>query len=226
MSKILVIEDDVSILKGLVYNLTKEGFEVVTSGDGEEGLKLAIDFKPDLILLDIMLPSLSGTELCIKLRKKGMSIPIIMLTAKSDESDKVLGLELGADDYVTKPFSIRELKARINSLLRRNIQADKKRNIVEFGKIKINFSEYSAYKENIPINMSAKEFEILKYFVENKGKLITREMLLNEVWGYDVYPTARTVDNYIATIRKKIEDNIKQPKHLITIHTVGYKMMI
>jgi DNA-binding response OmpR family regulator len=172
-----------------------------------------------------MLPKKNGQDVCKQLRAEGVNTPILMLTSKSDEMDKVLGLELGADDYMTKPFSIRELHARIKALLRRHGEGKKDIDTIAFGNVDIDFKKQEANRKKQPLKLSAKEFEILKYFILHEGEVITRDMLLDEVWGYETFPTTRTVDNYILTIRKKIEDDPSEPKHLLTVHTAGYKFV-
>jgi DNA-binding response OmpR family regulator len=225
MKKILVVEDDAAISKGLIENLEQEHYKVISADDGEKGYKLAKRENPDLIILDIMLPSKNGYEVCRDLRKEAIATPIIMLTGKGEEADKVLGLELGADDYVTKPFSVRELLARVRAVLRRRFEAEHDISEYSFGDVYLDFKKMEATKRKRQLKMSAKEFEILKFFVKREGQVVTRNTLLDEVWGYDVYPTTRTVDNYILTVRKKIEDNPSRPKHLLTVHTAGYKFV-
>lgn len=225
MNKILIIEDDKSILTGIKDNLEIEGYKIISEMDGEKGFQTALKQKPDLILLDVMLPSKNGFDVCRELRQTNFNTPIIMLTAKAEEADKVLGLELGADDYVTKPFSIRELLARIKAILRRRNNIEKQFTEFTFGDIKLNFKTMDAEKSGMRIELSLKEFEIMKYFIEHENEVITRNKLLDEVWGYEVFPTTRTVDNYILMLRKKIENNPTLPKHLITIHSAGYKFV-
>lgn len=225
MNRILIIEDDKSILTGLKDNLESEGYKVIFEMDGEKGLQTALKQKPDLILLDVMLPSKNGFDVCRELRQTNFNTPIIMLTAKIEEADKVLGLELGADDYVTKPFSIRELIARIKSILRRRTSIEDRFAEYTFDDIKLNFKNMDAEKAGKRIDLSLKEFEIMKYFIEHENEVISRNKLLDEVWGYTVFPTTRTVDNYIMMIRKKIETNHSNPKHILTLHSAGYKFV-
>jgi len=225
MRKILIIEDDPAISLGLKESLQKEDYHVETEDNGERALK-AIEFvKPDLIILDVMLPGMNGFEICKTLRMSGNFTPIIMLTAKNEEVDKVIGLELGADDYVTKPFSIRELYARIKTILRRKTYIEQEFETYSFGDIDINFKKMECLKGRINVDMSLKEFEIIKFFAKHEGEVITRNQLLDEVWGYETFPTTRTVDNYILMLRKKLEDNPSVPKHILTIHTAGYKFV-
>lgn len=225
MNKILIIEDDKSIVTGLTDNLEVEGYTVLSENDGVSGLNRAIDEKPDLILLDVNLPSKDGFEICKELRQKNINTPIIMLTARKEELDKVLGLELGADDYVTKPFSIRELLARIKAILRRRRDIEKDFEEFSFGNVKLNFRNMDANKSGNKIDLSLKEFEIMKYFIEHENEVISRNKLLDEVWGYEVFPSTRTVDNYILMLRKKIEDDHSVPKHILTVHSAGYKFV-
>lgn len=220
MSRILLVEDEPVLLRGLADNLKAEQYEVITASDGETGLRLAHDTKPDLIVLDLMLPKLSGYEICRKLRSEGVLTPILILTARGEEADRVLGLDLGADDYVTKPFSVRELMARIRALLRR---AQPVTGELRFSDVVIDFHSYSATKGGKSIDMTRKEFGILKYLSGKPGVVVTRDELLNEVWGYDAFPTTRTVDNHIAGLRAKLETG--EPKHLQTVHGVGYKFV-
>ena len=225
MKRILIIEDDPAISKGLSDALNEEHYEVVTEDDGEKGFKFAQNENIALIILDLMLPSKNGIEICTDLRKKGINTPILMLTSKKEEMDKVLGLEVGADDYLTKPFSVRELLARIKALLRRKQEIVKDVEEYSFGLVQIDFKKQSASKNNKQIELSTTEFKILKYFIEHEGEVVTRDTLLDKVWGYDVFPTSRTVDNYILTIRKQIEDDPSKPLHLITVPKAGYKFV-
>lgn len=223
MKRILIIEDDLSILKGLQAGLEEEHYQIVSATDGEEGYRLATEGPFNLILLDLMLPAKNGMEICKELRDAGNRTPIIMLTSKKDEIDRVLGLEIGADDYVTKPFSLRELKARIKAVLRRFEENSGKTDTFSFGDISIDFVKFEAVKGGKPLELSSREFEILRLFIEHADELVTRDMLLNQVWGYDIFPTTRTVDNYILNLRKKIEDDPANPKYLVTMPKAGYK---
>lgn len=225
MKRILIVEDDPAISRGLTDALREEHYEVVTEEDGEKGYKFAQNENIALIILDLMLPSKNGIEICTDLRKKGINTPILMLTSKKEEMDKVLGLEIGADDYVTKPFSVRELMARIKALLRRKQEIVKDIEEYAFGAVQIDFKKQVASKNNKPIDLSTTEFKILKYFIEHEGEVVTRDNLLDKVWGFDVFPTSRTVDNYILSIRKQIEENPSEPKHLITVPKAGYKFV-
>lgn len=223
MKKILVIEDDAALIEGLTASLKQEHYGVETAADGEEGLKKARKKNIDLILLDLMLPSINGEEICRKLREEGIDTPILILTSKKEETSKVLGLELGADDYVTKPFSVLELNARIKAILRRRVYSGDGVSEYSFGNIRIDFKKHEATKKGKTIKLTEREFKLLKYMIEHKGEVITRDMLLDKVWGYDSFPTTRTVDNYILSIRHKLEDNPSKPKFILTVHTSGYK---
>ena len=223
---IAIIDDDNSVRKSVALNLEQEGFKVLEAEDGEKGISLVEGKKPDVIILDIKMPRKDGFQVCKELRNKGISTPLILLTARSEEVDKVLGLELGADDYLAKPFGMLELVARVKALLRRN-KSTKELEKVEFSGIKIDFKAYKAEKESKPIDLSAREYRLLKCLIAKKGSVVTRDELLDEVWGYNTYPTTRTVDNHIARLRQKIEEkNSKTPKHILTVHGVGYKFVV
>lgn len=229
MKRILIIEDDISILSGLQDVLTFKSYEVITATDGEKGYALAAGKKPDLILLDIMLPKMDGFTLCRKLRDEGNLTPILMLTARGEEPDKVQGLDIGADDYVTKPFSLPELLARIRALLRRQPEETSARSMPDnltLGAVEIDFKKYTAKKGELTLNLAPKEFGILQYLASRSDEVVTRDELLNAVWGYDLYPTTRTVDNHIAQLRSKIEENASEPYYLITVHGIGYKLSL
>jgi DNA-binding response OmpR family regulator len=229
MTTVLTIEDDPAILRGLADNLRFEGYDVITASDGETGYHLQKERKPDLIVLDLMLPRMSGFELCRKLRGEGIQTPILMLTARSEEPDRVLGLDLGADDYVTKPFSVRELMARVRALLRRSQPgaegAPALPNELRFGQVEIDFLSYEARLNGKPVEMTRKEFAVLRYLASRAGQVVTRDDLLNEVWGYESYPSSRTVDNHVAGLRAKLERDPSQPEHIKTVHGVGYKFI-
>jgi DNA-binding response OmpR family regulator len=223
MIKILVVEDDPAILRGLADNLRFEGYDVITAQDGETGGKLQKTHKPDLIVLDLMLPRLGGLDLCRRLRKEGVQTPVLMLTAKSEESDRVTGLDTGADDYVTKPFSVKELMARVRALLRRAQPQTSLPDALRFGDVDVDFLRYEARKKGKSVEMTRKEFAILRFLASRTGEAVTRDDLLNEVWGYEVYPVSRTVDNHVAGLRAKLEADPANPSHIRTIHGVGYK---
>ncbi|HEY2382766.1 MAG TPA: response regulator transcription factor [Terriglobia bacterium] len=225
MNKVLVVEDDAAILRGLADNLAHEGYEVVTAVNGETGYNLQKSERPDLIILDLMLPRMSGLELCRKLRGEGVQTPILMLTARSEESDRVIGLDLGADDYVTKPFSLRELMARVRALLRRIQAAVDLPNELQFGDVEVDFRRYVAIRAGKLVEMTRKEFATLRILAARAGEVVTREQLLNEVWGYEAYPVSRTVDNHIAGLRAKLEKDPARPAHIRTVHGVGYKFL-
>ncbi len=225
MSRILVIEDDAAILRGLKDNLVAESYEVLTAEDGEEGYRLAREEDPDLIILDLMLPTLSGYEICRKLRDEGNSVLILMLTARGEEADRVLGLDLGADDYVTKPFSVRELKARIRALLRRSDAQSAPPDTLSFGDVEVDFAQYDAKKGGNPVEMTPKEFGVLRYLATRAGEVVSRYELLEKVWGYGKFPSTRTVDNHLAALRAKLEDDPAEPRYLQTVHRVGYKFV-
>ena len=227
MKRILVIEDEPQMLLGLRDNLELEGYEVATAGDGDEGLQKAASFNPDLVILDVMLPRKNGFDVCRELRARSNATPIVMLTARSAETDKVLGLELGADDYVTKPFSITELLARVRAVLRRagSQKTAAVNDNVRIGDIDIDFKLHQARKGKVRIEFTAREFDLLRYFVQHTGQVVTREQILNEVWGYEEFPTTRTIDNFVAKLRQKIERAPHAPEHILTIHGSGYKFV-
>ncbi|BDC50025.1 DNA-binding response regulator [Bryobacterales bacterium F-183] len=223
-NRILVVEDEPAILRGLQDNLRMESFDVLTASDGESGYRMALEAKPDLIILDLMLPKMSGYEICRKLRGDGVNTPILILTARGEETDRVLGLDLGADDYVTKPFSIRELLARVRALLRRaQPAAAEPMMTLRFSGAILDFQKYEATKDGKPVDLTRKEFGIVRFLASRPGVVVSRDELLNEVWGYDAYPSTRTVDNHIASLRAKLEPDPANPKHFLTVHGVGYK---
>ncbi len=227
-TKVLVIEDEESIVTLLKYNLTRAGYDVITANDGEEGYRAAIDEKPDLIVLDLMLPKMDGIEVCKELRKQQIDTPILMLTAKDDEFDKVLGLELGADDYMTKPFSPREVVARVKAILRRTKFRNEKKEEddlteIRVGELRILPAQYEVYRNGELIEFTPKEFELLLYLAQNKGRVLTRDQLLNSVWNYDFVGDTRIVDVHISHLREKIEVNSKKPQYIKTIRGLGYK---
>ncbi len=224
MNKILIVEDNADLATGLEVNLKKEGYKVFKAATGEEGIKTAIRDSPDLIILDVMLPGISGLDVCRELRQKSISTPIIMLTAKSDELDQVLGLELGADDYVTKPFGVRELLARIHVCLRRQ-PAHAPLSRYRFGNVDIDFEKYKVTIGKKPVEFTQKEFELIRYFIQNRDTVLSRDRLLDEVWGYDSYPTTRTVDTHILNLRKKLETDPSNPAFILSIYGGGYKFV-
>ena len=227
MAHILLVEDEPSMQLGLKDNLELESYHVDIAGDGEIGLQKMINSSYDLVLLDVMLPKLSGFDVCKKARAAGITTPIILLTARGEEIDKILGLELGADDYITKPFSVRELLARVKALLRRSSSAVPKESAsLTIGRLKIEFATFQAFESGIEIRLSHKEFDILSFLYQNKNRVVSRYDLLEKVWGYEEQPTTRTVDNFMVRLRQKVEVNPNQPKVILTVHGLGYKMVI
>jgi len=223
--RILVIDDEPQMLLGLRDNLELEGYEVVTATDGDQGLQAAATLRPDLVILDLMLPRRGGLEVCRELRARGNATPVVMLTARSQETDKVLGLELGADDYITKPFSISELLARVRAVLRRTTRAGAKPDRCVIGDIEIDFRTHQAVRAGERLALTSRELDLLHYFVSRRGEVVTRDQILSDVWGYDDAPTTRTIDNFVAKLRQKIERQPHQPEHLLTVHGTGYKFV-
>ena len=221
METILIIEDDATMLRGLKDNFEFKGYRVLTAADGEEGLGAALGQKPDLIVLDIMLPKINGYEVCRLIRKEGLEMPIIMLTAKGEESDIVLGLNLGADDYVTKPFSSKELLARTAAFLRRSKQADE--DIHEFADYRLDIPARKLTHAGSEVKLSPKEFKLLELFLKRCGRALTRDEILNAVWGYDCYVGPRSIDRFVTTLRNKIEPDPHSPTFIHTIREIGYK---
>ena len=225
MYKILIIEDDLAILKAVEANLLGEGYEVETAMDGMTGLERASDPSQDLILLDLMLPKLPGEEICRRLRQNGITTPILFLTAKNEEEHRIVGFELGADDYVAKPFSIRELLGRIQAILRRAAGQKHLLAHYHFADVALDFVKMEARKGDQPVVLTTREFAILRLMVSNKAVVISRDRLLNEVWGYDAYPSTRTVDNQIVKLRQKLEDDPENPRFIVTVRGTGYKFV-
>ena len=225
MDTILVVEDDPAISLGLKKNLKYEGYEVLTATRGDEGLEMAIERQPDLIILDIMLPNLSGFEVCKTLKRNEVDIPIIILSAKDQEIDKIMGLDLGADDYLTKPFSIRELIARINAVMRRKKRYEKEMEVYKFGEVEIDFSARTVTRGDKTLDFSPREFDLLAYFVRHPNEVMERRQILNKVWGYNYYGTARTIDNFVTKLRQKIEPVANDPVHFVTARGIGYKFV-
>ncbi len=225
MPEILIVEDEPHMREGLKDNLAFEGYAVDLAADGEEGLRKMTEHAYDLVLLDVMLPRKSGFDVCKEARRQGLRTPIIMLTAKGEEVDKVLGLEFGADDYVTKPFSLRELMARIKAVLRRQAPGAPNAATYHIGRLMVDFGSYEARCDGEGVAMTHLEFEVLRYLVEHAHQTVSREQLLTDVWGYDEQPTTRTVDNFILKLRQKIEDDLSTPRHILTVHGVGYKLI-
>jgi len=224
-AKILMVEDDEVMSIALRDGLESENYFVQPAKDGEEGLRLATEAQFDLIILDLMLPKLSGIDLCKKVRASGKTIPIIMLTARGQELDKVIGLKSGADDYVTKPFSLLELLARIEAVLRRAVKKLDNIGTYQFDDVFLDFKKLEATKGGVHLDLSPREFSIMKYLIEHRGEIVTRDQLLDNVWSYDSFPLTRTVDTHIAKLRHKIEMTPNNPQYLITIHGVGYKFI-
>lgn len=225
MSKILIVEDEPDMVTGLRDTFEFEGYKVIVARDGEEGFKKALEEKPDLIVLDLMLPKMSGLDVCRNLRKSSFDAPILMLTARGQELDKVLGLEVGADDYITKPFGLNELLARVRAHLRRASHEVATIEHYSFGDVEIDFQKFKAIKKGSPIDLSPREFELLKFLVNHRGETVTREQLLDAVWGYDAMMYTRTVDNHIAKLRQKTEDDPENPVFILTVHRVGYRFV-
>jgi two-component system, OmpR family, alkaline phosphatase synthesis response regulator PhoP len=223
VKRVLLIEDESGLVLTLRDRLTREGYEVESSVDGEGGLERATREVFDIVLLDVMLPRLNGFDVLRELRKRGVNTPVIMLTAKGQVVDKVAGLKLGADDYVTKPFEMVELLARIEAKLRRAPINAHPSDGYQFGDVRVEFRRAEATKSGAPLDLSAREFQLLKYFIEHRGATVTREELLNEVWGYNAMPSTRTVDVHVAWLRQKIEPNPRHPQYIVTVHGTGYR---
>ncbi|MFQ6037357.1 MAG: response regulator transcription factor [Candidatus Aminicenantales bacterium] len=224
MKKILIIEDDTGLVETLRQALEAEAFETISAEDGEAGYNMARTERVDLIILDLKLPTMDGFEICRKLRAEGNTTPIIFLTGKKKaEIDKVLGLELGGDDYITKPFGVRELIARIHAVLRRSVPQERELEEYSFGSVHLDFKKQVALKNKKPLSLTAKEFALLKLLIIHEGEVVSREMILNKVWGYDRFPTTRTVDTFIHNLRHKLEDTPSSPKHILTVPWSGYK---
>ena len=226
--KILLVEDEHGLVVTLTDRLTKEGYSVEAVSDGNAGFSRATTERFDLIILDLMLPHSSGLDVCRDLRQRGIKTPLLMLTAKSQLVDKVLGLKLGADDYLTKPFEMPELLARLEALLRRSssVVSDASGQIVQFGEVTVDFHSTQVFRAGQPVELSAREFKLLRYFVEHRGVAISRDELLNVVWGYDAMPFTRTVDVHVAWLRQKLEPQPRHPQFILTVHGIGYRFVI
>lgn len=224
-TRILIVEDEPAMVEGLRDNFEYEGYEVVSAGDGSEGLERALNDEPDLVVLDVMMPKMSGLDVCKQLKAKKPSIPIIMLTARGQEIDKVVGLELGADDYVTKPFSIRELMARVKAVLRRVAPSTSVAEVYRFSDVEVNVRSNEVLRAGQPVELSSKEFALLAYFVAHPAETLSRDRLLDAVWGYENYPNTRTVDAHIVHLRQKLEPNPEEPRFILTVHGSGYKFV-
>ena len=214
------------MVAGLRDNFEFEGYQVITASDGVSGLEKALHESPDLVVLDVMMPRMSGLDVCKQLKPKRPSIPVIMLTARGQEVDKVVGLELGADDYVTKPFSIRELLARVKAVLRRSAGPKKEQEEYSFGDVEVNLRSCQVARKGKPLEVSSKEFDLLKYFLCHAGEALSRDRLLEDVWGYDRFPSTRTVDAHIVRLRQKLEPKPDEPRFILTIHGTGYKFVL
>lgn len=225
MTRILIVEDEPNMVAGLRDNFEFEGYDVITAPDGVAGLERALKEAPDLVILDVMMPRMSGLDVCKQLKAKRPSVPIIMLTARGQEVDKVVGLELGADDYVTKPFSIRELLARVKAVLRRAKSLPKEQENYSFGEVQVNLKSCQVSRSGKAMDFSSKEFELLKYFLCHPGETLSRDRLLEDVWGYDRFPTTRTVDAHIVRLRQKVEPKPEEPRFILTVHGTGYKFV-
>ena len=223
MSRILIIEDELPLQRAIAANFRFEDYEVLSADSGLAGYQLATERHPDLIILDLMLPDISGYEVCRKLRTSGITTPVLILTAKSEEADRVAGLDLGADDYVTKPFSVRELSARVRALLRRAKPSSELPSKLHLGALEIDFHSYQAVKNGAPIDFTRKEFQLLQFLYARAGHVLSREDLLAAIWGAETFVTNRTVDTHIANLRAKIEPEPPHPRHIVTVHGVGYR---
>jgi len=228
MKKVLLVEDDITIVEALSSALTFHDYSVISTDNSENGYEKFISEKPDLLILDINLPGADGFELCRKIRKEDQSIPVILLTARVQESDKLLGFELGADDYVTKPFSAKELIARIRAVLKRaeSVTAQRGQALLKIGSAEILLEQFLIKKRGQESPLSPKEQQILKMFIENTGKVISRDEIIDKVWGDEYFPSPKTIDNFIVKLRNKIEDDPKNPTHIITLHGAGYKLVL
>ncbi len=225
MSRILIVEDEPALLRALADGFSFESYEVFTAADGENGYRLAREKNPDLLILDIMLPRMSGYDVCRKLREERSGVLILMLTARGEEADRIVGLDLGADDYVTKPFSVRELSARVRALLRRAGSLQSAPDELRFDDVFIDFQRYEATRGGQPLDITRKEFHLLRLLASRAGEAVSREKLLEEVWGMESYPTTRTVDTHVFNLRAKLERDPRAPIHLITVHGIGYRWM-
>jgi two-component system alkaline phosphatase synthesis response regulator PhoP len=223
MPKVVIVEDDAAMAAALKDGFAYEGYEVQLARDGEAGLKLAREASPDIVILDVMLPKVSGLDVCKRLRSEGSALPIIMLTARGQEIDKVVGLKLGADDYVTKPFGFMELMARVEALLRRTSGPARSAEVYGFGDVVVDFKKAEVKKRGEAVEITARELKLLQYFIAHRGEVVPRERLLDQVWEYDDVPLTRTVDMHVAKLRKKIENDPADPRFIITVHRMGYK---
>ena len=225
MARILIVDDEPEIVRGLEDNLRFEGYETLAATSGEQGLARALGEAPDLVLLDVMMPTLSGWDVCRELRRRGIDVPIIMLTARGEEADRVRGLELGADDYVAKPFSLRELLARVRAVLRRP-GPRQKFEALAFGDVRVHLRGRRVTRGGRALALTRKEFDLLVYLVEHRGEIVTRDRLLDEVWGYERFPTTRTVDTHVLRLRRKLEADPDRPRFIETVHGQGYRFVV
>ena len=224
MPRILIVDDEPEMVRGLEDNLRFEGYQTLSARDGRRGLELATTEAPDLVLLDVMMPGMSGWDVCREIRRRGLDIPVIMLTARGEEADRVQGLELGADDYVSKPFGLRELLARIRAVLRRPGPRQKFEEFA-FGDVRIQLRGRRVFRGGEEVRLTRKEFDLLRYLVEHQGEVVTRDRLLDEVWGYEHFPTTRTVDTHVLRLRQKFERDPERPRHIVTAHGQGYRFV-
>ena len=224
-TRILIVEDEPAMVAGLRDNFEFEGYDVISADNGMTGLERALADDPDLVVLDVMMPRMSGLDLCKQLKAQRPTVPIIMLTARGQEIDKVVGLELGADDYVTKPFSLRELMARVKAVLRRASPQVAAPEVYRFSDIEVNIRSNEVLRGGTPVDLSAKEFALLAYFISHPAETLSRDRLLDEVWGYENYPNTRTVDTHIVHLRQKLEPNPEEPHFILTVHGSGYKFV-
>jgi two-component system alkaline phosphatase synthesis response regulator PhoP len=222
--RILIVEDEPDLLRGLELNIKSDGYAVLTAQRGDEAVECALRERPDLVLLDVMLPGMNGFDVCRELRRGSFDGPIIMLTARGEEVDRVVGLEIGADDYVTKPFGVRELLARIRVRLRRRVPAEPSA-VLRFDDVELDFDRHEAKRGGRRVELTAKEFDVLRLLAHSRGRIVTRERLLDEVWGYEHYPTTRTVDNHILRLRQKLEIDPSNPRHILSVYGEGYKFV-
>jgi len=225
MARILIVEDEPAMVAGLRDNFEFEGYDVITAPDGVAGLERALKEAPDIVILDVMMPRMSGLDVCKQLKSKRPSLPIIMLTARGQEVDKVVGLELGADDYVTKPFSIRELLARVKAVMRRARPVPREQERYSFGDVEVDLRSCRISRQGKDLDFSSKEFDLLKYFLCHRGETLSRDRLLEEVWGYDRFPTTRTVDAHIVRLRQKVEPKPDEPRFILTVNGSCYKFV-
>jgi DNA-binding response OmpR family regulator len=223
MSRILIIEDEQPLRRALTDNFAFEGYDVIAAEDGPSGYSKATSEKPDVVILDLMLPRMSGYDVCRRLRADGVTTPILMLTARGEEADRIAGLDLGADDYVTKPFSLGELGARVRALLRRAGRLRTLPDRLHLEGLEIDFNAYEARKDGAPLDLTRKQYQLLRLLVSRSGQAVTRDELLGEVWGQETYVTNRTVDTHVANLRSKLESDPRHPRHLVTVHGIGYR---